>query len=1086
MIVSTNNKLLRLCAPFALAGLFVLAGCGLGPASQVAVTSPVPIAIAAAPSGTVFGGQQAIVGASVQLYLVNTNGNAATPLLNTAYTTTSGGGFSLANTVSNYSTLCTSTAQVYVLATGGNPGAGTNSNIALMTAIGPCTSLTPSSHISVNEATTVAAVWALQQFFGVSVGTPYAEDVAVNGNIAQSATGMANAFLTANALVSPATGAVTANANATVEATKLYAIANILSACVNSNGSGACPTLFADVTPSGSINPGDTIQAALYMAQNPGYNIAATYSVQPTSPPFQPALSTAPFDWSLAITYTGSASLYLPNLLAADAAGNLWISNSLSGSNSIAEIAPSATPSPSLYLGPNSGPDSPAAVVPDTLGNIWLSAHGGSSSRGNRLFDFSPSAGTASNISLTSGCLPYALAIDGKDDLFYTCSGSGLQYLYEFPNQTAGTPSSINLPAYLASPTQLGAVGTQTYGMAIDSSSNVWVSNTQTSGGSYTVTEYASPSYALSNTYTVGSGPVGIAIDHNNAAWTVASGTLDEITAGATPPSPSNSFTGGGLSSGKFLAIDGAGNIWVANGAPAIVQTTANSVTTNTTYVTVSEFNNSGTPLTQQIATSTDPGSANYGYSTQPGGLAVPSTAGTPVPRGIAIDPSGNVWFAGCGLSTGCTSNSFVTEIVGAAVPPVTPLSTAVANNQLGCCSFTPAPPSGTTSTNNAGTINFVIPAAVNSNNNYAFTQNNGSFSFEITRTGGFSGALTINYTTSNGTAIAGTDYSATSGSLSWASGDSSVKTITVPWLHNAGGTYNGTKTFNLGLTCASTTCPVGYSPSSSETVTITDNLTPPSTHFAFNGANSTFQLTLPVDQYGGTGGTNGYQFGALSITPVVAAANYTSPYFYLNGSNQLVFTAPSNGATTSPGVGTNDTRSELREYYTGTGYIDSDDWDSSVGGTLNATAEVNATSIDSYEATIGQIHGQNNPFALLQYQPTSSTQGNIVLAVINTNTTNSSGTNYTIATGISLNTFFTYQLKLSGSSLYAYVNGASATTMPITVDSSWLGTCGGSSCTYDDGMYFKLGAYSAAPNVANPAGDQTQVTFSSYSISHP
>ena len=270
-----------------------------------------------------------------------------------------------------------------------------------------------------------------------------------------------------------------------------------------------------------------------------------------------------------------------------------------------------------------------------------------------------------------------------------------------------------------------------------------------------------------------------------------------------------------------------------------------------------------------------------------------------------------------------------------------------------------------------------------------------------------------------------------------------------------------------------------------SELVTVTDNLTPPSTHFSvFSNATDNFYLGLPIDTYGGTGGTNGAQFAAQSISNTTLANGFSDPYFYLNASNQIVFTAPSNGATTSPGVGTNDTRSELREQYYGTGAIDTDDWDSNIGGTLNATCAVNQTSVDTTEATIGQIHGQNQPFALLEYVPTSSTQGNIVLSVLTTNSTNSASTSYTLYTGMSLNTFFSYQLKLSGSTLTASVTGGS--TQNVTVDSSWLGTCGGSGCTYDDGMYFKLGAYSGAPNTANPVGDQTQVTFSSFSVSHP
>jgi hypothetical protein len=179
-----------------------------------------------------------------------------------------------------------------------------------------------------------------------------------------------------------------------------------------------------------------------------------------------------------------------------------------------------------------------------------------------------------------------------------------------------------------------------------------------------------------------------------------------------------------------------------------------------------------------------------------------------------------------------------------------------------------------------------------------------------------------------------------------------------------------------------------------------------------------------------------------------------------------MVFTAPSNGATSSPGVGTNDVRSELREEYYGAGYSNGSDWDSTIGGTLTASCVVNATSVDTDEATIGQIHGQNQPFVLLKYLPASNSIG---VSILTTNTTNSGSTTTTMATDIN------YKLQFSGSTVTVTVNG---NTQSFTVDSSWTGA--------GNGVYFKLGAYSGAPNTGNPAGDETQVTFSSFSVTHP
>ena len=69
-----------------------------------------------------------------------------------------------------------STAMVYIVATGGNPGNGNgavNPNLAMMATLGQCGNLTPSSFVNISELTTVAAVYALQPFMTTytSVGT---------------------------------------------------------------------------------------------------------------------------------------------------------------------------------------------------------------------------------------------------------------------------------------------------------------------------------------------------------------------------------------------------------------------------------------------------------------------------------------------------------------------------------------------------------------------------------------------------------------------------------------------------------------------------------------------------------------------------------------------------------------------------------------------------------------------------------------------------------------------------------------------------------------------------------------------------
>ena len=93
-------------------------------------------------------------------------------------------------------------------------------------------------------------------------------------------------------------------------------------------------------------------------------------------------------------------------------------------------------------------------------------------------------------------------------------------------------------------------------------------------------------------------------------------------------------------------------------------------------------------------------------------------------------------------------------------------------------------------------------------------------------RMGGSSGAASVHYATANGSAVAGRDYTATSGSLSWASGDTTSKTVSVA-VSNAT-PYTGTRTFSVALSGA-TGSTMG-TPSSSTVSVVGDATAPPPT----------------------------------------------------------------------------------------------------------------------------------------------------------------------------------------------------------------------------------------------------------------
>jgi len=66
-----------------------------------------------------------------------------------------------------------------------------------------------------------------------------------------------------------------------------------------------------------------------------------------------------------------------------------------------------------------------------------------------------------------------------------------------------------------------------------------------------------------------------------------------------------------------------------------------------------------------------------------------------------------------------------------------------------------------------------------------------------VTRTG-TSGAVSVNYATSNGTAVAGSDYISSSGTLSWATGDATARTFTVALINDT--LVEPNETVNLSL----------------------------------------------------------------------------------------------------------------------------------------------------------------------------------------------------------------------------------------------------------------------------------------------
>src|SRR5262249_37637988 len=88
------------------------------------------------------------------------------------------------------------------------------------------------------------------------------------------------------------------------------------------------------------------------------------------------------------------------------------------------------------------------------------------------------------------------------------------------------------------------------------------------------------------------------------------------------------------------------------------------------------------------------------------------------------------------------------------------------------------------------------------STSTYMASQATGSVTISVKRTGGTTGAASVSYATSNGTAVSGSDYTAVNGMLNWADGDSASKTFSVPL--STASAFSGTRSFSVKLSSAS------------------------------------------------------------------------------------------------------------------------------------------------------------------------------------------------------------------------------------------------------------------------------------------
>ena len=578
------------------------------PATPTAPAAPATVP-GSAIVGNVHGGDQPVVGAHIYLFAANPAGYGA-PSISMLNASAPGVSFddigNYVATDSNGSFLvtgdytCTTGQQVYLLALGGNPGGlpvgQSNPAAALMAALGECpegqnTFANNIPYVTINEVATVAAVYALSGFMTDATHVGYASTPG-------SSQGITNAFLNITNLVDVATGIArlqSVSGNGDVPQTEINTLANLLVTCVNSDGNSGCDPLFSNAPGLDGSRPTDTISAALNITHKPGANVPALFAASKITTSFQPALTAAPNDWSLALTFHAD-NLAGPYFPAIDSAGNVWVPGYVNSNLTEFDATGKILSGKGGFTG--GGLNLPFSVAIDAHDNPWV-------------INFAPvNAATVSKFSPTGAALtssPYACAtacffpaFDASQNLWISGSdrttvlapdGSLLKkfattgYDSGIAVSSTGTAFTIGQPRNLysmalsatlttTSESVTAASGNELTSVAIDSGNNVWYASNQNNalGKSDKTGTLLSPATG----YTGGGlkGPAQIAIDGSNRVWVANrdGNSLSAFTNTGVALSPSTGYQAPGLSNPRGLAIDASGNVWLTN-------FTANSIT---------------------------------------------------------------------------------------------------------------------------------------------------------------------------------------------------------------------------------------------------------------------------------------------------------------------------------------------------------------------------------------------------------------------------------------------------------------------------------------------------------------------------
>ncbi len=210
-----------------------------------------------------------------------------------------------------------------------------------------------------------------------------------------------------------------------------------------------------------------------------------------------------------------------------------------------------------------------------------------------------------------------------------------------------------------------------------------------------------------------------------------------------------------------------------------------------------------------------------------------------------------------------------------------------------------------------------------------------GSVTFTVLRTGSASGAVRVYYATSSGSAIADSDFTSVSGTLSWADGDTTVRTITLNLTNDS--TDESDETFTFTLSNPSGSAVLGSYFQATVTIVDDDSPAPLPAGLGFTLANASVGeasgvVVLNVSRSGGAS-------GAVSVSYATSSGSAIAESDFASASGTLTWADGDTAVKTITVNMTNDSTDESDETLTVT--LSNPSSGAALGSTFRATVTI-------------------------------------------------------------------------------------------------------------------------------------------------